>query len=597
MTNTRRHFCSLLLVATALGCATPAPNHSPTRAQRERSPVVALPAPVATIPAPEVDHSPPEVELTPVHSVGNPAPSPVASPVSRAESRGLGDPRRPASLATTPRMLGAKRALLGRSARGANQDIQRAREPHNTESYDHRTENGFVSARLSPVSTFSIDVDTASYSNVRRFLANGSRPPAGSVRIEELVNYFRYDYPEPAGERPFAVYTEVGPAPWAPDQRLLHIGLQSKKPSPGARVSKNLVFLIDVSGSMADESKLPLLKNSFVKLLDTLNEQDRVALVVYAGASGVVLESTSAGEKARIRGALERLEAGGSTNGASGIEAAYALARGAFIPGGVNRVILATDGDFNVGVTSESELVRLIEQKREQGIFLTVLGFGMGNYKDATLEQIADKGNGNYAYIDSEREAEKVLVQEGGANLITVAKDVKIQIEFNSAWVGAYRLIGYENRRLQAEDFHDDRKDAGELGAGHTVTALYQLLTPEQAEKALSVDPLKYQTPAASRSGSPELATVKLRYKLPGAQKSELLSLSIPNLERAIEQTSPDYRFAAAVAAFGMLLGSSQHAGTASYGDVTRLAQGALARDPGGYRAEFLELVRHANQL
>lgn len=474
----------------------------------------------------------------------------------------------------------------------------------NTEAYDSIVENRFVSAALSPLSTFSVDVDTASYSNVRRFLTQGSRPPAGAVRIEELVNYFDYDYESPPDDKPFSVYTELSTAPWAGDHKLLHIGLQGKKIATQHLPPRNLVFLLDVSGSMNDPNKLPLLKRSLSALLGTMGQRDTVSIVVYAGASGMALPPTSAANRSVIEAALGRLEAGGSTNGGEGIELAYHAAARNFRQDGVNRVILATDGDFNVGTTNESELVRLIERKRDSGVFLTVLGFGMGNYKDSTLEKLADKGNGNYAYIDTFAEARKVLVEEGGANMVTIAKDVKIQVEMNPAHVGAYRLIGYENRALSAEDFNDDRKDAGEIGAGHTVTALYEILTPEQAARALDVDELRYQKrgkPGAWQipldGGSAELATVKLRYKAPQGQKSRLIEVPVEHLVRKPSQTSDAFRFSAAVAGFGMLLRDSEYKGNISFAMVRSLAEGAQGRDEYGYKQQFVGLVSRAAQL
>ena len=479
-------------------------------------------------------------------------------------------------------------------------DQDQAGPGHHTEAYGHIVENRFVSVDTAPLSTFSIDVDTASYSNMRRFLAQGSLPPEDAVRIEELVNYFDYDYLDPKDGRPVAVHTELAPAPWAPTHQLLHIGMQGKRMEVRELPARNLTFLIDVSGSMSDENKLPLLKRSFRALLETLDGEDTVSMVVYAGASGAVLEPTPANRQATILEALERLEAGGSTNGGDGIELAYRLAQRNFQAKGVNRVILATDGDFNVGTTSEGELVRLIEKKREAGVFLTVLGFGMGNYKDSTLEQLADKGNGNYAYIDTFEEARKVLVEEGGANLVTIAKDVKIQVEMNPRYVGAYRLIGYENRLLEAEDFNDDKKDAGEIGAGHTVTALYEILTPEQARAELSVDGLRYSRPAPNpgSESAGELALVKVRYKAPEGRQSQVLSFPVePSAADSRRRTSDAFRFAAAVASFGMLLRHSEYKGSSSFDLVTDLAEGALGSDRGGYRHEFLGLVGKARTL
>lgn len=469
----------------------------------------------------------------------------------------------------------------------------------NTEAYDHIVENRFVSVETAPLSTFSIDVDTASYSNVRRFLSQGSLPPADAVRIEELINYFDYDYSGPRDGRPVAVHAEVAAAPWAPTHRLLHIGMQGMRIAESELPPRNLTFLIDVSGSMDEENKLPLLKRSFRALLETLDEEDTVSIVVYAGASGAVLEPTPANQRRRILDALERLQAGGSTNGGEGIELAYRLAQEHFEREGVNRVILATDGDFNIGTTSQGELVRLIEQKREAGVFLTVLGFGMGNYKDSTLEQLADKGNGNYAYIDTLDEARKVLVEEGGANLVTIAKDVKIQVEMNPQFVGAYRLIGYENRALRAEDFNDDAKDAGEIGAGHTVTALYELLSPEQAASQLSVDGLRYRS--APAGGGPrdqnELCTVKVRYKAPQASKSQFLAFPVAVGGGDVRSTSDAFRFSAAVAGFGMLLRKSEYGGAVSFDLVNDLAEGAVGSDQGGYKHEFLRMVKQARSL
>lgn len=474
----------------------------------------------------------------------------------------------------------------------------------NTESYDSIVENRFVSAKLSPLSTFSVDVDTASYSNVRRFITQGSKPPNGAVRIEELINYFDYQYEAPRGDAPFGVYTELATAPWAGDHQLLLIGVQGERVAIEHLPPRNLVFLLDVSGSMDEPNKLPLLKRSMAALLQTMGEKDTVSIVVYAGASGMVLPPTSAAKKARIYEALERLEAGGSTNGGEGIELAYRVAQENFRRNGVNRVILATDGDFNVGTTSQSELVRLIEEKRESGVFLTVIGFGMGNYKDSTLEQLADKGNGNYAYIDNIAEARKVLVEEGGANMVTIAKDVKIQVEMNPNYVGAYRLVGYENRVMRAEDFNDDRKDAGEIGAGHTVTALYEILTPEEAARQVSVDGLRYQKPQRSgeefggdRVSRGEIATVKLRYKAPQGQRSRIIEVPVQAKVRAPRHTSSAFRFSAAVASFGMLLRDSEYKGSATYGQVRRLAEGALGEDPHGHKSEFLELVTQAERL
>lgn len=465
------------------------------------------------------------------------------------------------------------------------------------EGYSHIEDNPFLSVGSSPLSTFGIDVDRASYANVRRFLRDGQRPPIDAVRIEELINYFPYDYAAPRGGHPFAVHTEVVAAPWNPSHRLVRIGLKGESLEAEELPPNNLVFLLDVSGSMQSPDKLPLLKTALSMLVNELRPTDRVAIVVYAGAAGLVLESTPGSQKRRILGALEELEAGGSTAGSAGIRLAYEVAQRNWIDGGNNRVILATDGDFNIGPSSDSELRRLIERKREEGTFLTVLGFGTGNYQDAKMEQLADHGNGNFAYIDDVVEARKVLVTEMGGTLHTIAKDVKIQVEFNPARVQAYRLIGYENRLLAAEDFANDKKDAGELGAGHTVTALYEVI-PVGAELDVDVynaDSLRYQTPPARRgvTDSSELLFVKLRYKRPGEHESTLLSVPVQD---EVGQPSVDLRFASAVAAFGMILRDSPY-GAATWSDVARWAREGLGEDPHGYRGEFLRLVDVARHV
>jgi Ca-activated chloride channel homolog len=466
----------------------------------------------------------------------------------------------------------------------------------NTESYDHIDENPFRRVDADPLSTFSIDVDTASYANVRRFLTDGALPPAGAVRIEELINYFRFDYPQPMGGAPFSITTELTVAPWNPRHRLALIGLQGRALPDRDPAPRNLVFLIDVSGSMTPPDKLPLVRTAMRMLTDILTESDRVAIVVYAGNSGLVLPSTSGDQKERIHQALARLEAGGSTNGASGIMLAYEVARRNFIHGGVNRVILATDGDFNVGVTNQSDLVQLIEKERESGIFLSVLGVGTGNLKDSTMEKLADKGNGNYAYLDSVHEARKVLVREAGSTLETIAKDVKIQVEFNPREVSAYRLIGYENRLLQHEDFNDDTKDAGEIGAGHSVTALYEIVPVGVKVDAGDVDPLKYQreTRDARAASSGELLTVKVRYKAPDGETSRLLSRAVMNRPSAM---TTNVGFASAVAEFGMLLRGSRAARDASFESAATRARRFQGHDEEGYRAEFIRLAELASHL
>jgi Ca-activated chloride channel family protein len=469
---------------------------------------------------------------------------------------------------------------------------------HNTEEYGKITENGFVRPQVSPLSTFSIDVDHASYTNVRRMLQNGQMPYKDMVRVEEFVNYFDYQYPNPTGEHPFSIQMEAAPAPWNPKHQLVHVGLQGKKLDYDQLDPCNLVFLIDVSGSMADANKLPLLKASLKLLVNELNGRDRVSIVVYANAEGLVLPPTPASQKDKIMAALDQLGAGGSTAGGAGIELAYQVAKQHYIAGGNNRIILATDGDFNVGTSSTSELVRLVEDKRKEGIFLTICGFGMGNYKDERMEQLSNNGDGNYYYIDNINEARKVFVKEMRATLFTIAKDVKIQVEFNPAKVQAYRLIGYENRMLKSEDFNDDKKDAGELGAGCTVTALYEIIpVGVESEFVKTVDPLKYQAgnPTPTSQGD-ELLTIKFRYKKPTGQASILLTETLKAGKKATE-TSDNFRFAAAVAEFGMLLRDSEFKGLASYDQVVNLATGAKGTDPDGYRREFIGLVENCRLL
>ncbi len=511
----------------------------------------------------------------------------------------------------------------------------------NTESYAGFSENGYRDPLREPYSTFSIDVDNASYSNVRRFINLGQEVPADAVRIEEMINYFRYDYPKPYGEHPFSVYTEAGTCPWNTNHYLLHVGLRGKDIDRSELPASNLVFLIDVSGSMDEPNKLPLLKSAFGMLVNELREQDRVAIVVYAGAAGVILESTPGNRKETIMQALDNLRAGGSTAGGAGLMLAYKIAEKNFAKGGNNRIILATDGDFNVGVSDNKSIEQLVEEKRGLGIYMTVLGFGMGNIKDDKMEIIADRGNGNYAYIDNIQEARRVLVHEFGGTLFTIAKDVKFQIEFNPAFVKAYRLVGYENRLLADQDFNDDTKDAGEMGAGHTVTALYEIIPAGSDESAVpGIDPLRYQgargdpdhtadrggdsghginrgsDPSAGnyRNGdesggsegagrderhrlndSPrELCNIKLRYKDPEALTSKLFSKTVGTDIKKAGETTDRFRFSAAVAEFGMILRDSKFKGTASRADVESLASGARGDDPDGYRAEFIRLVRSA---
>lgn len=488
-----------------------------------------------------------------------------------------------------------KRKSVGSNGYGR---IRSEGQYHNTESYNAIEENGYKLTTTSPLSTFSVDVDAASYSNVRRFLLQGQKPDKGAVRIEEMINYFNYDYPNPTDEHPFSITTEVGDCPWSKN-KLVHIGLQGERIETDNLPASNLVFLLDVSGSMDQPNKLPLLKKSFKMLVNELGERDRIAIVVYAGAAGVVLNSTSADHNSEILGALEKLNAGGSTAGGAGIQLAYKVAQENFIDGGNNRVILATDGDFNIGMSSDASMKELIEEKRETGIFLTCLGFGTGNLKDSKMETLADAGNGNYAYIDNLLEAKKVLVTEIGATLITLAKDVKIQVEFNPSVVESYRLIGYENRMLNAEDFNDDKKDAGEIGAGHSVTALYEVVMKGDgdAETTPSVDPLRYQDQNGEAQHRDELLTVKFRYKDPDGSKSKLLERHLKNKITKWNQLSNNYKFSAAVAGFGMLLRESEFAGDMLFDKVVQLAEEGVGEDKNGYRAEFIRLVDAAKMV
>ena len=467
----------------------------------------------------------------------------------------------------------------------------------NRESYDAVKLNTFINCSNDSLSTFSIDVDTASYANVRRFITGGSLPPVGAVRTEELINYFHYDYKEPDENQRFSLTAEVGPSPYNNDYKLARIALKGRDILPEKLPPSNLVFLIDVSGSMRHPNKLPLLKKSLKLLARGLTSSDRVSIVVYAGSDRIVLQPTPGSEYETISKAIDQLQSGGATHGSQGIVTAYQLAHQVFIPRGNNRIILASDGDFNVGVTSRGELQKLIEEQRQKGIFLTVLGFGMGNYHDDTMEILADKGNGNYAYIDSLLEAKKVLVKEMSGTLFTLARDVKIQVEFNSALVGAYRLIGYENRALADEDFKDDSKDAGEIGVGHSVTALYELI-PAGHINVPAVDQLKYKSVEPSPSNSNrELLTVKLRYKPEGEQSSKQISLSVEKTEKRLENTSDDFRFAAAVAGYGMLLQQSPYLGSFSWNKCLELVQQARGRDTEGYRAEFYKIVEMSQLL
>lgn len=485
--------------------------------------------------------------------------------------------------------------IVGCSTAGYKPAVQYTMEPPlnfdalDNEKYSHIQENQFLKAMSEPVSTFSIDVDTASYSNVRSLINGGTMPPKDSVRIEELVNYFSYVYPQPQPGQPFSISTEIASAPWNKEHKLLQIGLKGRDINWENIPPTNLVFLIDVSGSMY--GRLPMVKSALKLLIKQLRPQDSIAIVVYAGAAGLVLPPTSGSDKATVFNALDTLQAGGSTAGGAGIHLAYTVAKEHFVADGNNRVVLATDGDFNVGASSESDLLRLIEQKRQLGIYLTVLGFGRGNINDTTMELLADKGNGNFAYIDSMLEAKKVLVNEMSGTLFTIAKDVKIRVEFNPAKVQAYRLIGYENRLLNKADFADDKKDAGEIGAGHTVTALYEII-PAKSQSA-DGDYGKYVettiSPSALSSG--EIVTVKLRYKQPNATTSQLLVHPVIDSNTPIANASENLRFASAVAEFGLLLRQSEHKGNANYSQVIARAKSAIDTDANGYRSEFVRLV------
>ena len=473
-----------------------------------------------------------------------------------------------------------------------------ASEPLNRENYAHFSDNPLQRVAEDPFSTFSIDVDTGAYSNMRRMLNAGSRPVKDALRTEELINYFSYDYPRPANKaRPFSITTEVGPSPWNPDTYLLHIGIQGYDVPRAQLPPANLVFLVDVSGSMQSPDKLGLLKSALRLLVRELKADDRVSIVVYAGASGVVLEPTAGDQQATISAALDGLTAGGSTNGGAGIRMAYALAQQAFIKDGINRIILATDGDFNVGTVDFEMLKQLVEDRREHGIGLTTLGFGTGNYNDHLMEQLADAGNGNYAYIDTLSEARKALVDEMSSTFMTIAKDVKIQVEFNPATVAEYRLIGYENRALAREDFSNDKVDAGEIGAGHSVTAIYEIALTGSAGQRL--DGSRYQPEQGARANTDELALVRVRYKEPDSETSTLIEQPVrkADMVRDLGEASADYRFAAAVAGLGQILRGGKYTGDFSYPEVLALARGARGDDPFGYRGEFLQLTNLASSL
>ncbi len=467
---------------------------------------------------------------------------------------------------------------------------------HNTEEYSKIDESSFFEVIKTPLSTFAADVDGASYSNTRRFIMQNHLPYADAVRTEEFINYFSYNYKEPNEEHPLSINLEYSDCPWNKEHKLIHIGLQGKALSKDNQKQSNLVFLLDVSGSMNSPNKLPLLKKSFKLLVKQLQPNDKVAIVVYAGSSGLVLPSTYASEKNIIISALNKLSAGGSTAGAAGIQLAYKVAAENFIKGGNNRVILATDGDFNVGISSTSELVKFIESKKDEGIFLTALGFGMGNYKDDKLQELADRGNGNHAYIDNILEAKKVLVNEVNATLFTIAKDVKIQVEFNPIKIKEYRLVGYENRKLADKDFIDDTKDAGEIGAGHTVTALYEVVLSDEEE---ATNNLKYQGTYIKREAYnlDEVLTVKIRYKEPDAKTSKVFSEVLEGDPTKLNETSNNFRFSSAIAEFAMLLRNSEFKGNTTIESIVELAQSSRGKDVFGYRADFLQTVERAEIL
>jgi Ca-activated chloride channel family protein len=567
--------------------------------------------PVEAEPGPSVDM---DVAQQPVEPQATVAPAPAPEFVEEKERASRSAAGKYAGLRANAPSAPPPVGALAKPGQGKLTETElpsRYRQDFNTATYDKVEENPFLPAATNPLSTFSIDVDTASYSNVRRFINNGSLPPKDAVRVEEMINYFSYDYREPEGDKPFSIDLDSTECPWDKSHRLLRIGLKGREVANEKRPASNLVFLLDVSGSMLPAERLPLVKQAMRLLVDKLGEKDRVAIVVYGGGSGLALGSTSGNEKEKILRALEELKAGGSTNGAEGIELAYRVAADNFIKGGVNRVILATDGDFNIGVTNQGDLIRLIEDKAKGGVFLSVLGVGTDNLKDSTMQKLADKGNGNYAYLDSVDEARKVLVQQINGTLMTIAKDVKIQVEFNPARVASYRLIGYEKRMLRKEDFKNDKIDAGEIGAGHTVTALYEVVpagsgATDPAASVPPVDPLKYQTPnppaVAStyvdpKNQSPEMVTVKLRHKKPDGDVSELTERSFTDNGSKFENAAPDLKFAAAVAEFGMILRDSQYKGKGTLGAVIEWAQEGRGPDRAGYRAGFIELARKAQTL
>lgn len=596
-----------LLFVFAAGCSQTLTPHESSKAAASATPSPVAPAPTeAVVPQKDgilAERASPAV--APPSPAATNAPSKAyaaAAPKMKGTSQSAG----PGDLGLSGigaggggRGYGVGQGRLGGMHMAARSAAMPSPQDFNTENYAHNTDNAFLNVADQPLSTFSVDVDTASYSNTRRFLNSGSLPPKDAIRTEEWLNYFSYDYPEPLATEPFSVTSEVSACPWNASHRLVRLGLKSQQISQAETPARNLVFLLDVSGSMMPENKLPLLKRGLGLLAENLRPKDTISIVVYAGASGLVLPATSGAQRAQVMDALGRLEAGGSTNGGDGIRLAYDTARQHFVKGGINRVILATDGDFNVGTSSEGELQRLIETERKSGVFLTVLGFGDGNVKDSTMEMLADKGNGNYAYIDNLAEARKVLVREAGSTLITIAKDVKLQVEFNPARVASYKLIGYENRLLAKEDFNDDKKDAGEIGAGHAVTALYEVVPRGEKAAPPKVDPLKYQSAAqpAPAATSNELLTVNVRYKAPSSDTSTKLTRVVTDSALPLDQASTDFRFSAAVAEAALVLRGAPDLSGASLDAASALARGALGRDPTGDRHEFVSLLSKASAL
>lgn len=502
----------------------------------------------------------------------------------------------------TDMAVGRSATTLGKKMAGANSYFPHPSInslPTSNESYDGIQENTFHKASSQALSTFSIDVDTASYSNMRRMLQQKVQPPADAIRVEELINYFNYDYAAPEKDA-FSVNMEMAPALWNKKHKIVRIGIKGKEMKIDKRPASNLVFLIDVSGSMESSERLPLVKSALNMLIEKMTENDKISIVVYAGAAGLVLPPTPGNQKMKIIRALDQLQAGGSTNGSGGIELAYKTATEQFIKGGVNRVILATDGDFNVGVTSRDELVQLVQKNAKKNIYLSILGFGMGNYKDGMMETLSNKGNGNYAYIDTQSEARKVMVEQLSGTLVTIAKDVKIQVEFNPRFVESYRLVGYENRVLKNEDFNNDKKDAGDIGAGHTVTALYEIVpVGSGSQVANSVDALKYQKTKVVevQNDSKEWMTVKLRYKKPDGDTSTKIEFPLEASDQSFDKASESFRFASAVALFGMILRNSEHVQEGSYKDVIATAKKAKGSDVNAYREEFIDLVKKAQDL